>query len=733
MQMHPILPEAFLRVFYLFSIMLISVYKDSFDIESQITEELQAILSGIKSGRWQDKVLPIMKETDKDKRQELKRKVPAYTVSGKFSKRSRNNLVEHSNFIAIDFDDIKDINQTIQELKKDEYSFAVFKSVSHRGICCIVKIEGSRHLDAFNGLSQYYWNLLGVSIDQACKDISRLRYVSYDPDLYLNDKSKTFNKYLTKQENEDLKKSNHVQVIHSDKRFGDVLNYIEEKQIDITGRYPQWVSIGFAIASKYGKHGFEYFDLISSFSQLYDKDKTTNQYALCCRKWEGDKVVTINSFYYYAKKSNVPVYSESEQKQINAAEISRDTGMSMEDAIKVIENEGILPDEEIIKEVYKQPKETKKKDSKLDIEAVKFFLSRYQIKKNELTRRYEWRGQEMGTEDFNTIYLEAKAYFEKLSNDMFMSIIYSHFTKIYNPIKEYFDSITWDGIDRIEPLVESITSDTGTPIFRYTAVRSWLLGIIESVFANKPNILQLILAGKQNTGKSVFFKELLPTELKRYLALSQLDSGKDDNILMCEKLIILDDEYSGKSKKDAKMIKRLLSAPYFNLREPYGKQNIQMNRIASLCATTNETEILNDVTGNRRNLVLEITDKFDFAKYNTIDKGQLFAQLYQLHKEGFESDLTQEMIDQLHEFTNGRNSETNMEADAIDKFFYPASVSDNLSYLTSTEIMAIIVQNWKIPIGIRKLGLTLRALNYERKKVNDVYKYKITPKMPNNG
>jgi predicted P-loop ATPase len=234
--------------------------------------------------------------------------------------------------------------------------------------------------------------------------------------------------------------------------------------------------------------------------------------------------------------------------------------------------------------------------------------------------------------------------------------------------------------------------------------------------AFRPNILQLIFAGKQNTGKSVFFKQLLPEPLKKYMALSQLDAGKDDQILMCEKLIILDDEYSGKSKDDAKLIKRLLSAPYFNLREPYGKQNVTIKRIASLCATTNETQILNDVTGNRRNLVLEITGKFDFDLYNSIDKEQLFAQLVELHKLGFTSQLNDVMIEQIKEFTQGRNSAPNREEEAIDKLFYPPGMHDGYSYYTNTEILAYINDKMKLFINQKMLGMVLTEMGYEKKQ-----------------
>lgn len=704
--------------------MKVSIYKKSADAASKTVEEITAILSGIKSGRWQDLCLPIMKEKDEDKRRILKRKIPGYTISGTFSYRNTKNLIQHTGLIGIDFDKVENINQAFDILCKDQYSYAVFKSASHLGLCAIVKIDGNKHLESFEGLQQYYFDNYNFTIDPSCKDITRLRYVSYDPDLTINEKSKTFKEYLKSKEVADLK----IEIPHNDKRFGFVLNQIEEKEIDITGDYRQWIKLGFAIGGQYQENGLEFFKAISKYSDKYNEQICEKQYEYCCRKYEGnDKPVTIKSFYYISNEFGLEIYTEEEKLQIKAAQLAKDSGMTFDEALHIIENDGVIPDKALVKSVYKAEKKEEKKSTKLDIEAVKMFLRKYQIKKNEITRKYEWRGKEMNTEDLNTVYLEAKSQFEKLSNDMFISILFSHFTPIYNPVKDYFEALKWDCVDRIEPLVKCITSDTGTDIFRFSAVRSWLLGIIESVYTDEPNILQLIFAGKQNTGKSVFFKQLLPEPLKRYMALSQLDAGKDDQILMCEKLIILDDEYSGKSKDDAKLIKRLLSAPYFNLREPYGKQNVTIKRIASLCATSNETQILNDVTGNRRNLVLEITGKFDYDLYNSIDKEQLFAQLVELHKLGFTSQLNDVMIEQIKEFTHGRNSEPNREEEAIDKLFYEPGVHDGYSYYTTTEILSIISERMKLFFSSKKLGTTIREMGYERQKSgkNKLYKYKM--------
>lgn len=708
--------------------MKVSIYKSSQDVKSTIVEEILAILSGIKSGRWQDLCLPVMREKDEEKRRFLKQDtLPGYTISGIFSYRSKVHLIQHTGFIGIDFDKVDNINACFELLSKDQYSYSVFKSASHLGLCAIVKIDGSRHLDSFNGLQQYYFDKYSLTIDPSCKDVTRLRFVSYDPDLFINEKSKVFKEYLKTKEYNDKK----IEIPHHDNRFGFVLNQIESKEIDITGDYRQWLKLGFAIGNQYNEDGLEFFKLISKFSNKYNEQVCERQYIYCCRKYEGEeKPVTIKSFYYIASEYGLEIYTEEEKKQIKAAKLAKDSGMTLDEAIQIIENDGVIPDKELVKNVYNAKETDDKKPTKLDIEVVKLFLKKYEIKKNEITRKYEWNGKEMNTEDLNTVYLEAKQKFEKLSNDMFISILFSHFTPMYNPVMDYLESLRWDQEDRITPLVKTINSDTGTFDFRYIAVRSWLLGIVESVYTNEPNILQLIFAGKQNTGKSVFFKQILPAPLKKYMALSQLDAGKDDQILMCEKLIILDDEYSGKSKDDAKLIKRLLSAPYFNLREPYGKQNVTIKRIASLCATSNETQILNDITGNRRNLVLEVIGKFDFELYNSIDKEQLFAQLVEMHKLGYSSQLNDEMIDLIKEFTHGRNSEANREQEAIEKLFYGPEHHDGVSFLSTTEILSIITDRLKLFFSSKKLGGTLKEMGYKHLAIgkNKSYKYKIVQK-----
>ena len=55
-----------------------------------------------------------------------------------------------------------------------------------------------------------------------------------------------------------------------------------------------------------------------------------------------------------------------------------------------------------------------------------------------------------------------------------------------------------------------------------------------------------------------------------------MDNGKDDEILMTKKLIILDDEYGGKSKREEKKLKEITAKEFINVREPYGRVSVDL-------------------------------------------------------------------------------------------------------------------------------------------------------------
>src|SRR5690606_23678237 len=86
--------------------------------------ELYEFLDGIRKGRWQDLVLAIRAANDDDKKAQLKKKLPAVTVSGYFDKRSAKDIRHHSGFIAMDIDNVTNPEEVKDVLRTDAYCYS---------------------------------------------------------------------------------------------------------------------------------------------------------------------------------------------------------------------------------------------------------------------------------------------------------------------------------------------------------------------------------------------------------------------------------------------------------------------------------------------------------------------------------------------------------------------------------------------------------------------------------
>lgn len=177
--------------------MIVTIFKDLYTTSTPFFKDIYFILDRIKNGKSKDLVEAIRKETDKDKRDSLKSKLPAILFSGTFSNRNAKGLKEHSGYICLDFDKY----ETEKLLKKDrkliednEYTFACFTSPSGNGLKVLVKIPPNveLHREYFKALQKHF-NL--NNWDSAVHDVCRVCYESYDKNIYINKNSKTWDKY----------------------------------------------------------------------------------------------------------------------------------------------------------------------------------------------------------------------------------------------------------------------------------------------------------------------------------------------------------------------------------------------------------------------------------------------------------------------------------------------------------------------------------------------------------
>lgn len=709
----------------------VSYYQNVWAKKPARTFELDEILHDIKEGRWQNEFLKVSSTKDKEERTEYKKSVPCFTGSGTFNEgRESKDLQNHSGYIICDVDNVEDINEAKKILSLDKYVYACFVSISGKGVCFVVKIDGKKHAEAFDGLMEYYYNNYGIRIDSSCRDVNRLRFVSFDPYLYTNPSSEKFKEYAHKPK--VSKKETSYLFVGS--QFEKIVASITS---DICGSYLGWFEVGCAIASKYGESGLQYFEHISQFRQSSKRNflshEVERQYNYCCKNHYG---YTISTFYHYAKLAGYEIRDKDIDLIAKTAYYAKDRGTTNVENI-FLQVKTVIPDgsrlieseqKEVIQAVLDDPKyrpegAVKTNDADLFTDVILYLRLNYNLSRNAITKFIENDGEVFEESDMNSLYIDLKKQFPKIKYEDLIRIINSNETKTVNPLKEYLKRLKWDGHDHLFKLTKVIQTDTGDIDWRSRMMKRWFIGMIENVYGgNCP--LMLVFTGKQLTGKTSFFNQLLPESIKKYYGESQLNTGgTDDKLLMTQKLIIYDDEFSGKSKQDSRIMKLLLSSKIFSMRAPYGRKNMDYNRLAVLCGTANEDEILNDPTGNRRLIVFKCNDMMDWDIYNDINKEQLFAQAMHLYESGETSMISKEDKKIMDEVTFGKHYETTMEAELIDKYFVKCAPNEGKFY-TSTDMFLIVKNETREhSLYIRRFGQELRRAGFIREFKHGRYGY----------
>ena len=173
----------------------VTIFKNIKETQTPFFKDVGYILERIKDGASKDLVKSIRKEQDKATRNELKKNLPAICFSGKFNKRSDVSILEHSGLICLDFDGYpkkKDLLQDKERFSKNKFVFSVFISPSGNGLKVLIRIpnEADLHVKYFNSLEKEFGS---EYFDPTSKNISRVCYESYDPLVFINNKSLVWN------------------------------------------------------------------------------------------------------------------------------------------------------------------------------------------------------------------------------------------------------------------------------------------------------------------------------------------------------------------------------------------------------------------------------------------------------------------------------------------------------------------------------------------------------------
>ncbi len=266
----------------------ISYYKSLTD-KTNTSYELSEIFQMIRGDINIKQIIEQLRnETNKDNADFLKKKLPAITPSGLFDgQRKSEQLIKYSGFICLDFDNIKNTYEVKNFLSTDLYTYCVFISPSGNGIKLFVRVktDAKKHAENFHLLQSYYSKKYKLILDKSCKDITRLMFLSYDKDLYVNENSKEWN----------LTEYNKYQI-------ESLLEIFKKKETFSPGNRNNFI---FKFASICLKEGFD-----KTFCQTFLLEKYADN------DFKNEEIFNpVNSAYSYTK-------NESKTEDINSNNIS---------------------------------------------------------------------------------------------------------------------------------------------------------------------------------------------------------------------------------------------------------------------------------------------------------------------------------------------------------------------------------------------------------------------------
>lgn len=261
------------------------------------------------SKEYKDDILRLRTVFDKDERNALKRSLPQATISGVFSPtRAKNNLSQHSGLICVDIDakdnpDILDWETLKQDLSVLPQIAYCALSVSGKGLFLVIPLRyPEKHLQQFRQL-QIDFQKMGIMIDSACSDITRLRCLSYDEHPIINENATLYEGvYVEKPKHKSFPTCFIYEGENTSAEVAVCCRKIQQCGIDITASYDDWLKVGCALATL-GESGRLLFHICSRQNAKYNAAKTDKMFTDLLRR--NYQQVNIGTFFWMCKQYGI--------------------------------------------------------------------------------------------------------------------------------------------------------------------------------------------------------------------------------------------------------------------------------------------------------------------------------------------------------------------------------------------------------------------------------------------
>lgn len=636
-------------------------------------------------------------------------------IAGAFTKRDADSCTEYVPLIVLDIDSIESRFQAqfiFQKVTEIGYTYACFISPSGHGIRILVFAdnEQSEHENAYQVVTAYFSEILniktdvelrkeqntrkveGVHFDTSAKAFPRFWYYSYnDQFLYVNEKSKSVNlltdlKPIPTEDNTEAATPQNLILTLTDDIIIEVVTEMLKTRSIPSGRN-NYVFHFVALAKE---HGLSDDAIVEHCLTFEEKDFGVAEIAATVksgtertqRKYEPIQVLA-----YYNKMKGIETKPKKSTPLNKAFTVQANGQIALVDPTPV----KLKKIDYHATGIYNAARN----DNKF-LQVCYYLQKKYKFRFNEVANEIDICNlpiqENWEVANLNSLECELLEYgltaVEKLIKIYLGNYNYC---PIVDPLTLYFEGLEkWDGKDHISGLA-SFVETIDKPEWFLMLFRKALIRTAACALGLTQNRNCLTLHGGQNAGKSRFIRFLVPPDLKKYYkeGLSN-PSTKDGRMEMVQNFVINLDDLDSKSKWELGQLKSLFSIEQLKERPVFGIAPYVYKRRASLFASTNKDDILDDDSGETRWNVVKIkTINHD----NGGDKGysknvnitQVWAQAYAALMSGEKYELTKEEIQESEE-KNKAFQKVSLEQELIMKYFELGDIEDPNDFMTSSEI-----------------------------------------------
>lgn len=214
-------------------------------------------------------------------------------------------------------------------------------------------------------------------------------------------------------------------------------------------------------------------------------------------------------------------------------------------------------------------------------------------KKNPILSHEPW----LGADDAQLRHWLGKYYGLKGQGVITDALTYVSRKNSFHPIKDYLESLKWDGVERLDRLLIDYVGANDT---EYTKIvtRKMLIAAVKRIYVPGTKFDNvLVLSGGQGSGKSAIISKIGGPWFSD--ALKKFDSKEAGEYLQNSWIFELA-ELSAMNKSDVEEVKAFITKTTDMYRVAYDRVISEFPRKCVFFGTTNNFNFLKDQTGNRR-------------------------------------------------------------------------------------------------------------------------------------